>query len=108
MIYEFAKQFSKTPGPRFKKLGSNSGEEFREKFLEKWFKENTEVVIDTNGVVLSFSPSFLSESFGKIAENYGEKKFFNLIHFKNDSELNKIFERKVREHVKRALSKKVR
>lgn len=104
--FNFAEKFSKAPGPRYRRLGKYSGEEFREDYLEKWFKKGTEVTLDANGVFLSFGPSFLSESFGKIAENIGEEEFYKIIHFKEDSDINKLFKRKVQEHVKRAIEKK--
>ena len=106
--FNFAEKFSKTPGPRYRKLGKYSGQEFREDYLKEWFKKGIEVTIDAKGVVLSFGPSFLSESFGKIAEDVGEEEFYKIIHFKEDSDINKLFKRKVQEHVKRAIEKKAK
>lgn len=40
------KDFSSTPGPRFKKHGAYSGEEFREKILIPWLKEKKNRYID--------------------------------------------------------------
>ncbi|MDR0503487.1 MAG: STAS-like domain-containing protein [Treponema sp.] len=55
-------------GPRFKKLGPYSGEEFREEHLAPWLAklgEQEESVIDFNGTKV-YSPSFLEESFGGV------------------------------------------
>ena len=53
-------------GPRFKRLGPDSGEEFRETYLIPWLRENAndnELYIDFTGTIV-FTPSFLEESFG--------------------------------------------
>lgn len=103
--YNFAQEFSKIPGPRWKRLGDFSGEQFREEVLEKWFQQDVEVEIDVNDTVLSFSPSFLSEAFGQIAAKYSLEKFNTIIHFKNDTEKNQIFAENVIMHVNRAIEK---
>ncbi|WP_407379481.1 STAS-like domain-containing protein [Helicobacter sp.] len=68
--YDFAKNFSKTPGPRFKRLGAYSGEEFRE-ILEDLLESYEFINIDGSGVVTSFSPSFLIEAFAPLAQKMG-------------------------------------
>ena len=106
IVYDFAEEFSKIPGPRREKIGPYSGELFREKVLKKWFNKNQEVEIDIDGVVMNFGPSFLSEAFGKMAKDIGsEEKFFNIIHVKNNSDKNKHFEDLLHKYVKIALSK---
>lgn len=101
--YNFAKEFSKIPGPRYKRLGPHSGEEFREDVLKKWFENDQEVIIDINGVNLTFGPSFISESFVKAAREYGEDKFYKIIHFKEDSEKNITFQKKVKSYIETVL-----
>ncbi len=59
-----AKEFSPYPGPREQRIGKNSGEEFRKKFLEELFKEESdepiEIILDgTKG----YTVSFLDEAF---------------------------------------------
>ncbi|MCH4897056.1 DUF4325 domain-containing protein [Marinilabiliaceae bacterium JC040] len=69
-----AKDFSDTLGGRFKKLGPSSGEEFYEEILEKKFllakdkKEKLHVYLDG---AKGYGSSFLDESFGKLAREYG-------------------------------------
>lgn len=73
-------------GPRFKKLGPNSGEAFRDEILIPFLDELD--ITQQSGVVdfgntKVFSPSFLEESFGgAIRRGYGEKieslKFENI------------------------------
>lgn len=79
IIYDFAREFTKTPGPRYKELGKFSGQEFREDVLKKLLKEYQIVEIDGSGITTSFSPSFLSEAFGKLVEEIGDKEFFRRV-----------------------------
>lgn len=56
--------FSKFPGPRYRRLGPASGEQFREEVLLPALKEfGREFVIDLDGV-MSYGSSFLEEAFG--------------------------------------------
>tara|TARA_R110001632_G_scaffold232966_1_gene375687 strand:+ start:1958 stop:2275 length:318 start_codon:yes stop_codon:yes gene_type:complete len=104
IVYDFAEEFSKIPGPGREKIGPYSGELFREQVLKKWFNKNQEVEIDIDGVVMNFGPSFLSEAFGKMAKYIGsEEKFFNIIHVKNNSDKNKHFEDLLHKYVRRSL-----
>ncbi|WP_041421685.1 STAS-like domain-containing protein [Shewanella sediminis] len=57
--------FTKYPGPRYKVLGPNSGEEFREQYLIDALKSNSEVSVNLDGV-LGYGSSFLEEIFGGI------------------------------------------
>lgn len=67
----------KYQGPRFRKLGPESGEEFREEHLIPWLKENAgeeELVFDFAGTEV-FTPSFMEECFGgAIRKGYKELK----------------------------------
>jgi hypothetical protein len=68
-----ARDFTSTPGARYKKDGEFSGEEFREKFLEKHFenKSSTEIIkINFDGAA-GYATSFLEETFGGLARKYG-------------------------------------
>lgn len=74
VMISIAKDFSKTPGPRYKKEGSFSAELFRETILDKKFKE----VLDRGGRItiildgtLGYGTSFLEETFGGLAREYG-------------------------------------
>lgn len=63
-------------GPRFKKLGPNSGEEFRDSCLIPFLDSldsGERGIVDFYGTEV-FSPSFLEESFGgAIRKGYGDK-----------------------------------
>lgn len=105
ITYNFAEKFATEPGPRFKNLGENSGEKFREEVLDGVFASDEAIEIDVTGVILSFGPSFLSESFGKVAVQNGKQRFYSLIKFKDDNESNKRFKIKVEKYVDNALKK---
>lgn len=82
-IAENAKDFI-YQGPRFKCLGPNSGESFRETILIPFLNslnDAEEAVIDFTGTKI-FSPSFLEESFGgAIRAGYSDK--ISLLKFEN-------------------------
>lgn len=62
-----AKHFTSTPGPRYKKLGDYSGEEFRETclmpLLEISARVNTLAIVDLRGII-GLPIGFSSEAFG--------------------------------------------
>ncbi|MGX1113821.1 hypothetical protein ACSSVW_003250 [Pseudoalteromonas sp. MBR-15] len=60
------------PGPRYKKLGTGSGEEFREWVIRE-LKHDPELTINLDGTI-GYGSSFLEESFGGlIRENISEE-----------------------------------
>ncbi len=72
-----AKEFSRTPGSRYRTESTFSGEEFRETCLKPRFLQAVEkgtkltVVLDgTSG----YATSFLEEAFGGLAREYGSEK----------------------------------
>lgn len=97
-----AKQFSITPGGRYKKEGDNSGEEFFEKYLFPMYlmaeSEGKKLLIDLDGC-MGYPSSFLDESFGGLARRFPDKDIFSVIEFKSEDEpglpdtIKKIIER---------------
>ncbi len=86
---QVAKEFSRTPGPRFKREGRFSGEEFREKILDPRFREaerkGETLLIDLDGA--SGCPtSFLEEAFAGLARKYTAKRVLSFLQFKSDEE----------------------
>lgn len=59
----FVKEFSKFPGPRFVRLGPNSGEKFRDEVLIPAIQESGEISVNLDGT-FGYGSSFLEESFG--------------------------------------------
>ncbi|MEW9796644.1 STAS-like domain-containing protein [Alteromonas sp. CYL-A6] len=56
-------EFTFFPGPRYRRLGKNSGEEFREDVLMPDIEEHKKIQLDLDGV-LGYGSSFLEEAFG--------------------------------------------
>lgn len=79
IVYDFAKEFTEAPGPRYASLGNFSGQTFREEVLKKLLDEYDKVEIDGSGIKTSFSPSFLSEAFGSLAAEMGVDIFFDRV-----------------------------
>lgn len=83
-ILVFVKEFSKVPGSREMDEGrkSNSGEEFRIKFLEPAFltarEKKIKVTVDLDGTI-GYGTSWLEEVFGGLARIYGTEKVQNTL-----------------------------
>jgi len=105
IYYNFAEQFSKNPGLRFRKLSDFSGEQFREEVLEPCFQNNTKIIINVDGVESSLGASFLSEAFGDVAVKYTKAKFDELISFKIDTPKGKVNYEEMLERVDEALKR---
>ncbi|MFV0326359.1 MAG: STAS-like domain-containing protein [Bacteroides xylanisolvens] len=80
-----AKEFSSVLGGRWERLGPHSGEEFyRDKLLPAYLnvsEGNGKVIIELDGTK-GYPSSFLDQSFGELARNYGAEKVRNTIIFK--------------------------
>ena len=61
--YFIGEEFSRYPGPRFRRLGDFSGEEFRDDVLIPLLRENDKVVLHLDGVA-GYGSSFFEEAFG--------------------------------------------
>lgn len=57
-----AKDFSRHPGPRFKRQGKDSGEAFRE-FLIRAFSKSQKLIVHLDGTT-GMGSSFIGEAFG--------------------------------------------
>ena len=81
---DIAKDYSDTPGPRYKKDGEFSGEEFREILLEPKFLEaknnNEKLIINLDGGY-GYPSSFLEEAFGGLARKYTSKAVLEILDF---------------------------
>jgi hypothetical protein len=89
MNLSIASEYTPLPGPRFRKQGPKSGEEFRETVLELRFKEaqnkGEAVLVDLDGGY-GYGTSFLEESFGGLARIYGPDSVLKTLAFKSDEE----------------------
>ena len=70
-----ARDFSDCPGPRYKKQGPHSGQQFRAEWLVPAFvraqRGDTKVVVELDGVKYGYPTSFLEEAFGGLARKLG-------------------------------------
>ncbi len=93
------KQDYKYQGPRYKKLGPESGEEFRDDYLIPWLKENkgkNDLQIDFSGTVV-YTPSFLEEAFGgAVRKGYSEVKSLKFINLPDEQR------KKIHEYISKA------
>lgn len=84
-----ARDFSETPGPRYRTDGKFSGEEFRHKVLLPAFLKarslGVELLVDLDGTE-GYATSFLEESFGGIAREYGATDLERVLQLKSDEE----------------------
>lgn len=84
----FAKDFTKTPGGRFKDGGPWSAQEFREKHMEPIFEDPSNadpIAIDLDGA-FGYATSFLEEAFGGVVRKYGYANVAPRLQFKCDDE----------------------
>ena len=81
------KDFSDSPGSRYKKDGDNSGEEFLESLLlpkfEKAVKNDYVLLVDIDGL-WGYPSSFISGSFGKLSEDKGAELVLKHLEIKSD------------------------
>jgi len=87
--YIIATQYTETPGPRYVKEGTYSGEDFRDSVLKNLLNqaknENKRIMIDFDGGY-GYPTSFLEEAFGGLVRDTKDKKIANLFEFKSDEE----------------------
>lgn len=89
MTIIISKDFTETPGARYRHEGSFSGEEFREDILIPKFKQvqenNEKLLIDLDGGY-GYPTSFLEEAFGGLSRVFGSKKVLEVLSFKSEDE----------------------
>lgn len=82
-----SKDFSDTPGGRYEKEGSYSGETFRKNILEPKYKEaklkNEKLEVNMDGCY-GFPSSFIDESFGELSRELEENILSNISIISND------------------------
>lgn len=67
---DVGKDYSMTPGGRYRSEGDWSGEEFRQNVLEPKLDTGLDLIVDLDGP-FGFTSSFLEEVFGGLVRKYG-------------------------------------
>lgn len=83
-----SKDYTTTPGARYKSDGPFSGEEFREKYLEPHFTnedDQSKIEINLDGAE-GYPTSFLEEAFGGLVRKFGKKRCLNRLIFISDED----------------------
>lgn len=84
-----ATEFSATPGPRNRMEGEFSGEAFLETLLRPRFLDarqaDQQLLVDLDGAD-GYPTSFLEESFGGLAMDFGSKEVLRIVQIKCDDE----------------------
>ena len=85
IILNIGKDFNRILGPRYIKLGKYSGELFYKELLKNKFDEavnsKRKLVVELDGA-MPYGSSFIDESFGKLAREYGSDKVEKTIEIK--------------------------
>jgi len=103
ILINICKDFTDTPGARYRSEGDFSGEEFREeilipKYLEA-VKQKEKLKIELDGGY-GYATSFLEESFGGLARIYDIQEVLDILLFVSEDEPSLIEE--ITEYVKNA------
>ncbi len=90
------RDFSETPGARYRTDGPNSGQEFYEDCLKKAYEKSLslkeKLIIDLDGTE-GYATSFLDEAFGRLAEDFGAEdmwKHIEIISFEEPDWIDEI------------------
>src|SRR4051794_13814569 len=90
MIINIAREFSDLPGPRYKEEGEHSGQDFRERILQPKFDEarrtHQRLMIELDGAKFGYPSSFLEESFGGLARQFGSEAVLQTLVFQSAEE----------------------
>ena len=82
MEINVARDFSMTPGGRYRKDGPSSGEEFRDSLLrpkyELAIRNGDTLIINLDGGY-GYGSSFLEESFGGLARQLGDRRILDIV-----------------------------
>jgi len=96
-------EFSKYPGPRFKRLGPDSGEQFRDDVLIPAIREFGNVGINLDNV-FGFGSSFLEEAFGGLVRSNIERSSIDFLMENITSEDDPSLRDEIKEYINDELS----
>lgn len=77
---KISEDFSEYPGARYYEDGPDSGQQFYDRVLKDAYETSLQrqekLVVDLDGTA-GYASSFLSESFGRLAQTFGVKEVLN-------------------------------
>lgn len=104
MIIDIPRDFSKTPGPRYREQGHGSGQAFREEHLVPTFEAartaGERLTVRLDGVKYGYPTSFLEEAFGGLARIVGIEVVQQTLIF--ESEAEPMLEEEIRHYISHA------
>lgn len=104
IIINVAKVLTKFPGPRYRKQGPGSGEEFLEVHLRPAFLQakqaGNKVIVQLDGVKYGYPTSFLEEAFGGLAREFGIDDVQETLVFESANE--PLLDYEIRQYIKEA------
>lgn len=80
-----AKDFSRSPGPRYESIGPHSGERFRNEILLPAIRKSEDLKIILDGT-LGYGSSFLEEAFGGLVRGGTDRDYIDRIQFVSEEE----------------------
>ena len=109
-IINIAHDFSDLPGPRYRRQGPGSGEEFLKEHLRPAFvrasRAGTQVTVQLDGVRYGYPTSFLEEAFGGLAREFGQDRVLETLRFVSATEPLLIHE--IQHYIERAAVQQLR
>jgi hypothetical protein len=98
-----AKEFTDTPGPRYRYEGDHSGEQFRDEMLRQRFvsaiDSRSMLLVNLDGAV-GYPSSFLEEAFGGLAREFGSAEVEKSLEFTCNDE--PYLEEQIRQYIRDA------
>lgn len=89
MMINISREFSATPGARYRSEGKYSGEEFQQSLLIPRYlearKKKEKLIINLDGGY-GYPTSFLEEAFGGLARKYGPNEVNSTLEFVSEDE----------------------
>lgn len=74
VLVDLGRDFSRTPGGRYRADGHASAEDFRERLLEPVLDRGGRLTVDLDGPI-GIGSSFMEEAFGGLVRRYGLERF---------------------------------
>lgn len=84
VLVDLGRDFSRTPGGRYRADGQASAEDFRERLCEPVLDRGEHLTVDLDGPI-GLGSSFMEEAFGGLVRRYGLERFTALVTIRSES-----------------------